>query len=160
MTCKYIHARVNDVDVEFEADSGSDLNLFSRNYFQQFCNKFQRKPKLIKDDATIYAANNTTINSIGYFYANISNSFKSIKSKIYVMSQENSDAPLMSRDDLHTLGYIKIDKNGIFAAKKVSETNDISDEEFKTELAAIHKEFASVFLRCWNLFIPHCRLKG
>ena len=76
------------------------------------------------------------------------------------MSQENSDAPLMSRDDLHTLGYIKIDKNGIFAAKKVSETNDISDEEFKTELAAIHKEFASVFLRCWNLFIPHCRLKG
>ena len=145
MTCKYIHARVNDLDVEFEADSGSDLNLFSKNYFQQFCNKLQRKPKLIKDDATIYAANNTTINSIGYFYANISNSFKSIKSKIYVMSQENSDAPLMSRNDLHTLGYIKIDKNGIFAAKKVSETNDISDEEFKTELAAIHKEFASFF---------------
>ena len=99
MTCKYINARVNDINVEFEADSGSDLNLFSKNYFQQFCNKLQRKPKLIKDDATIYAANDTTINSIGYFYANISNSFKSIKSKIYVMSQENSDAPLMSRYD-------------------------------------------------------------
>ena len=145
MTCKYINARVNDINVEFEADSGSDLNLFSRNYFQQFCNKLQRKPKLIKDDATIYAANDTTINSIGYFYAHISNSFKSIKSKIYVMSQENNDAPLMSRYDLHTLGYIKIDKNGIFAAKKISETNDISEEELKTELAAIHKEFASVF---------------
>ena len=43
----------------------------------------------------------------------------------------------MSKHDLHTLGYIKIDKNGIFAAKKVSETNDISNEEFKTEQAAI-----------------------
>ena len=72
MTCKYINARVNDVDIELEADSGSYLNLFTRNYFQQFCNKLQRKPKLIKDDAKIYAANDTTINSIGYSYANIS----------------------------------------------------------------------------------------
>ena len=51
ITCKYINARVNDVDIELEADSGSYLNLFSRNYFQQFCNKLQRLPKLIKDDA-------------------------------------------------------------------------------------------------------------
>ena len=61
------------------------------------------------------------------------------------MFQENSDSPLMSIYDLHTLGYLKIDKNGIFAAKKVSDTNDIREEEFKTELAAIHKEFTSIF---------------
>ena len=29
MNPKYINARVNNVDVEFEADSGSDINFFS-----------------------------------------------------------------------------------------------------------------------------------
>ena len=147
MNPKYINARVNNVDVEFEADSGSDINLFSRTFFKQYCRKLQRTPKLNKCDKPIYAANDTIINSIGYFYATISNQFKSVKSRIYVMNRENEEAPLMSRFDLFTLGYLKIDPSGKFAAKKITEDNDdMSDEEFKNELAAIHKEFASVFV--------------
>ena len=63
------------------------------------------------------------------------------------MNRENEEAPLMSRFDLFTLGYLKIYLSGKFAAKKITEdSDDMSDEEFKNELAAIHKEFAEVFV--------------
>ena len=118
-----------------------------RTFFKQYCRKLQRTPKLNKCDKPIYAANDTIINSIGYFYATISNQFKSVKSTIYVMNRENEEAPLMSRFDLFTLGYLKIYLSGKFAAKKITEdSDDMSDEEFKNELAAIHKEFAEVFV--------------
>ena len=146
MNPKYVNARVNNVEIQFEADSGSDINLFSRTCFRYYCKQIKRRPKLNKCDKPIYAANDTAINSIGYFYATISNPFKSVKSRIYVMSQENEDAPLMSRYDLFNLGYIKIDPTGKFAAKKVSEDGNMTDEEFEKELAAIHKEFAQVFM--------------
>ena len=135
MNPKFVNARVNNVDVEFEADSGSDLNLFSRTYFQRYSNILQRKPKLNKCDKPIFAANNTAISSIGWFYATMSNPFASVKTRIYVMNQETEDAPLMSRNDLFRLGYLKIDPNGRFAAKKVTDGSEMSDEQFKQELA-------------------------
>ena len=87
MNPKYVNACVNNVEIQFEADSGSDINLFSRTCFRNYCKQTKRRPKLNKCDKPIYAANDTAINSIGYFYATISNPFKSVKSRIYVMSQ-------------------------------------------------------------------------
>ena len=118
MNPKFVNARVNNVDVEFEADSGSDLNLFCRNYFRKYSNILQRTPKLNKCDKPIFAANNTAISSIGWFYATMSNPFTLVKTKTYVMNQETDDAPLMSRDDLFRLGYLKIDPNGNLQQKR------------------------------------------
>ena len=61
------------------------------------------------------------------------------------MAQDQEDEPLMSRYDLAALGFL-MDPDGSFAAKKVIDTEDMTDEEFRKAVAALHKEFASVFI--------------
>ena len=45
---KYVNAIVNDISCHFEADNGSDLNLFSKNYFHDFCKNLGYTPRLNK----------------------------------------------------------------------------------------------------------------
>ena len=143
---KYVNAVVNDISCRFEADNGSDLNLFSKNYFHDFCKKLGYTPKLNKALKPIWAANLTRIDTIGWFPATISSKHATIKTRIYVMSQNQEDAPLMSRYDLSALGYLKVDPDGGFAAKKIYDSNDMTDEEFTKAVAALHKEFADIFI--------------
>ena len=65
MNEKYVNATVNNISCRFEADNDSELNLFSRNYFRDFCSKLGYTPKLNKAIKPIWAANLTRINTIG-----------------------------------------------------------------------------------------------
>ena len=62
------------------------------------------------------------------------------------MEQSQDDYPLLSRYDLHTLGFIKVDPEGAYATNKVYSENDFSDEEFAAEVTKLHKKYAKVFI--------------
>ena len=140
---KFVYTTVNDIPVKIQADSGSDINLFPRNHFLNYCAKKGHTPKLNPSTKPLKAANKTLIPNLGWFSATLSSKHESIVSKIYVMKQSQDDLPLMSRYDLFQLGYMRIDPNGGFASKKVE--CDLSDVEFQTAVAALHKKHHKVF---------------
>ena len=87
-------------------------------------------PQLNKALKPIWAANLTRINTIGWFPATISSKHATIETRVYVMTQNQDEELLMSRYDLSALEYLRLDPDGGFAAKKVSDGNDITDEIF------------------------------
>lgn len=93
---KYIYAKICDIDCKLEADNGSDINLFPKNYFGEFCEKLGYIPKLQSSTKEIRACNKTKIKTLGWFPATITNRFASLHSKIYVMDQDQQDLPLLS----------------------------------------------------------------
>ena len=143
---KYIYATICDIDCKLEADNGSDINLFPKNYFVEFCQKLGYTPKLQKTTKTIKACNKSVIKTLGWFSATITSRYASLNSKIYVMDQNQQDLPLLSRYDLFQLGYIKVDPDGAFAAKKVTSVQDISDSEFEEKVKVLHQKFKNVFI--------------
>ena len=140
----YVHVSVNGITFKVDPDYGSDVNLWPKNYFQQYVEKLGCKPKLLPADRPIKAANKSPIKILGYFPATLSSQHASVVSRIYVMEQELQDLPLLSKYDLHTLGYVRIHPDGAFASKSVNV--DMSDEEFKTAIASLHKRFQKVFV--------------
>ena len=145
-TVKYVYASVNGIRCKFEADSGSDINLFPKNRFTDLCRELGYTPKLQKSSKKVRAANKSEIKCLGFFEATISSRYASIVSKVYVMEQSQDDYPLLSRYDLHTLGFIKVDPEGAYATNKVYSENDLSDEEFAAEVTKLHKKYAKVFI--------------
>ena len=81
---KYVNATVNNISCRFEADNDSELNLFSRNYFRDFCSKLGYTPKLNKAIKPIWAANLTRINTIGQFSATTSSKHATVEKKKYM----------------------------------------------------------------------------
>ena len=142
---KYVFALVDGIDVRHQADSASDVNLWPNNYFRDFCNKVGYVPNLIQSSKPVRAANKTIIGVKGYFEATITSNHASTVSKIFVMKADQEEPPLMSRADLFHLGYLRIDPHGAYAAKSVSQKQDLSEEEFRNAVAKIHKTYASVF---------------
>ena len=88
---KYIYAKICDISCKLEADNGSDINLFPRNYFVEFCKKLGYTPKLQKTTKIIKACNKSDIKTLGWFSATITSRYASLNSKIYVMDQNQQD---------------------------------------------------------------------
>ena len=142
---KYVNVNVNHIPVRIQADSGSDINLFPKNHFFEYCEKIGYTPKLTPSARPLRAANKTLIPNLGWFTVTLSNKHASLVSRIYVMKHEQDDLPLMSRYDLYQLGYMRIDPDGAFASKKVIQ-GDLSDQEFQSAVEALHKKHAKVFI--------------
>ena len=128
---KFVFASIDGIDVRHQADSASDVNLWPNNYFQDFCDKLGRIPELFQSSKPVRAANKTIIGVKGYFEATITSQHASKRSKIYVMKADQVEPPLMSRDDLFDLGYLRIDPFGAYAANSVSQDKYSTEEEFK-----------------------------
>ena len=43
---KFVYTSVNNIPFKVEADSGSDINLWPKNYFVKYCEKVGYIPKL------------------------------------------------------------------------------------------------------------------
>ena len=142
---KFVFASIDGIDVRHQADSASDVNLWPNNYFRDFCDKLGSIPELLQSSKPVRAANKTIIGIKGYFEATITSQHASKRSKIYVMKADQVEPPLMSRDDLFDLGYLRIDPFGAYAANSVSQDKYTSEEEFKKAVAEIHKTYQCVF---------------
>ena len=134
---------INGVNASMTGDSGSDLTLLPRNYFESFCTKLGYRPRLKKAPKPIRATNKTLIDCLGYFEATLESNSNQIVERIFVQNQDMDDLPLLSRFALKALGYIKISKEGDFLVKSVQ--FDLSEEEFKAAVTAAHKKHVKVF---------------
>ena len=143
---KFVYTSVNNIPFKVEADSGSDINLWPKNYFVKYCEKVGYIPKLYPASRPLKTATKELIPNLGWFHATLRSQHASVVSKIYVMKQELPDLPLLSKYDLYSLGYMRIDPTGAFAAKRIlNELSDMSDVEFKKAVVEIHKTHAKVF---------------
>ena len=61
------------------------------------------------------------------------------------MNSDQNDPPLMSRDDLFHLVYLRIDPFGAYAANSVSQEKYLTEEEFRKAVADVHKVYSAVF---------------
>ena len=145
MYSKYIYTGVNGCEYKHEADSGSDINLWPHNHFRQLCNKMGYTPELHKSTVPVRAANKTPIEILGWFNATLTSKHASRVVRIYVSKYDQDDYPLLSRHYLYQLGYLRMDPNGTFAAKSISEDNEMSDDEFNKAVKDLHEEFKEVF---------------
>ena len=112
MAIECVNVYVNEIKVECQPDSASDINIWGNNHFRTFCNKLGYKPKLQRASRPIRAANKTLIKVDGFFNANFKSKSNSTVSRIFIKSADDPDLPLMSKFDLHCLGYIQIDPDG------------------------------------------------
>ena len=62
---KYVNVNVNHIPVRIQADSGSDINLFPKNHFFEYCEKIGYTPKLTPSARPLRAANKTIIPNLG-----------------------------------------------------------------------------------------------
>ena len=142
---EFVYTSVNNIPFKVQADSGSDINLWPKNHFLRYCEEKGTVPKLYPSSKPIKAANKTIIKNLGWFPATLTSKYASVVSKIYVQDQEMEDLPLLSRFDLSSLGYMRIDPSGGFAAKRIKNERDLTDEEFKLAVDKIHGKFKKVF---------------
>ena len=86
-TIPSVHAQVFDSSVEFLVDTGSSVNVVSRNVY----NGLKPKPSLKQPVPLIYAYNSSTpLDVAGYFTADIKYKGKSVKTELYVVESPNS----------------------------------------------------------------------
>ena len=132
-----------------QADSASDINVWGKNHFKDLCKKLGNTLKLTRAPKPIRAANKTLIKVDGFFNATLRSKTASRVSRIFVKAANDPDLPLMSRFDLHSLNYIKIDPDGNLAVNKVNTVEnkeDLSEEEFKTLVDKLHTKYKKVFI--------------
>ena len=110
---------VNEIQIVCQADSASDVNVWGKNHFVDFCEQLGHTPKLTRAPKPIKAANKTLIKVDGFFNATLRSKTASRVSRIFVKTANDPDLPLMSRFDLQSLNYIKIDPDGNLAVKKI-----------------------------------------
>ena len=67
MAIECVNVYVNDIKVECQPDSASDINIWGNNHFRTFCNELGYKPKLQRASRPIRAANKTLIKVNGFF---------------------------------------------------------------------------------------------
>ena len=183
-----IPCRINGIRFIFSPDTGSELNIWGRQHFDNYVKLKGTKPDLKPVTHRVRAANGLPLFFAGYFVANLASESTSCRDKIYVLKENFPDPPLLSEKTLLRLGYIKYCERGSFAyinsAKVInspapdtavpvstdetdkdaaldSDGDDISDELFQAKIKAINKKFSKVFqgVGCFKNFKAELQLK-
>ena len=147
MTTTNILCLVNGQNTVWFPDTGSEINLFGLNHYQDLCKQNPSTNKLKDTNKNIYAANNTRMPVKGVFTAILKSATATISAPIYVLKTSSNDPPLMGDPCLNKLNFVKMSKTGAFSRKVLAEDNqdDLTEDEFKQKLAEIHKTYNKVF---------------
>ena len=106
---------VNGFEIQFQADSGSDVSLLSRKNLQDLENYLKTKIPLKKVTKKFRAANFTSINFDGYFIAKLKTlSGQTCSTEMHVLNIPPNEASLLGETDLLNLGLICYHPNGSF----------------------------------------------
>ena len=165
-----IPCNVNGIIVNFDADTGSNANIFGWDDFKAYCKLKGSTPKLRVATRTLADASNGSMAVAGCFRARLSSQHNSCQDTIYVLKHATKYDPLLSEDTLLRLGFVRYDVEGAFAEinrhkpvknpkkrtnnvhklnnmeKEKDCDDDISEDQFQAEWAALLKKFKKVFI--------------
>ena len=95
MTTTNILCLVNGQNTVWFPDTGSEINLFGLNHYQDLCKQNPSTNKLKDTNKNIYAANNTKMPVKGVFTATLESATATVSAPIYVLKTSSDDPPLM-----------------------------------------------------------------
>ena len=79
--------------MDHQPDSASDVTLWGKNHFKQFCSKLGYTPKLTPAPRLVKATNQSLIGVQGFFRATLCSKSASRVSRIFVRSTDDNDLP-------------------------------------------------------------------
>ena len=159
-SCEFVNVSVNGVSIRHQPDSASDVNLWAKNHFDDFCSKVGSVPKLAPAKKPLRAANGTLIQVKGFFIATLKSKSASRIARIFVMTDNDKDLPLLSKFDLHHLGYLQLDPDGAFATKRVQSDAELDLSHFQRIGNKAAPEVPTSLYWRGQIQAPHRRFRG
>ena len=106
--------KLNDVDVQMEADSGADVNIMDEHQFRAFVHRSSDKPILQPSNVKLYTLQHK-LDVRGEFRATIGNDTCGKLETFVVVFGRIKSPPLIGKETLIGLAILKIQPNGSLA---------------------------------------------
>ena len=113
-TSRCVKVKLNDVDLEMEADSGADVNIMDGHQFKAFVHRSSDKPVLQPSNVKLYTLQHK-LDVQGEFRATIRNDTCGRLVTFVVVFGRIKSPPLIGKETLIGLGMLKIQPNGSLA---------------------------------------------
>ena len=113
-TSRCVKVKLNDVDVQMEADSGADVNIMDEHQFKAFVHRSSDKPVLQPSNVKLYTLQHKLVVK-GEFRATIRNDTCGRLVTFVVVFGRIKSPPLIGKETLIGLGMLKIQPNGSLA---------------------------------------------
>ena len=113
-TSRCVKVKLNDVDVQMEADSGADVNIMDEHQFKAFVHRSSDKPVLQPSNVKLYTLQHK-LDVKGEFRATIRNDTCGRRVTFVVVFGRIKSPPLIGKETLIGLGMLKIQPNGSLA---------------------------------------------
>ena len=106
-TCRCVKVKLNDVDVQMEADSGADVNIMDEHQFKTLVHRSSVKPALQPSNVKLYTLQHN-LDVKGQFCATIRNDTCGRLVTFVVVFGRIKSPPLIGKETLLGLGMLKI----------------------------------------------------
>ena len=113
-TSRRVKVKLNDVDVQMEADSGADVNIMDEHQFKALVHRSSVKPVLQPSNVKLYTLQHK-LDVKGEFRATIRNDTCGRLVTFVVVFGRIKSPPLIGKETLLGLGMLKIQPNGSLA---------------------------------------------
>ncbi|CAH3177125.1 unnamed protein product [Porites lobata] len=113
-TSRCVKVKLNDVDVQMEADSGADVNIMDEHQFKAFVHRSCDKPVLQPSNVKLYTLQHK-LDVKGEFRATIRSDTCGRLVTFVVVFGRIKSPPLIGKETLIGLGMLKIQPNGSLA---------------------------------------------
>ena len=113
-TSRCVKVKLNDVDVQMEADSGADVNIMDEHQFKALVHRSSVKPVLQPSNVKLYTLQHK-LDVKGEFRATIRNDTCGRLVTFVVVFGRIKSPPLIGKETLLGLGMLKIQPNGSLA---------------------------------------------
>ena len=113
-TSRCVKVRLNDVDVQMEADSGADVNHMDEHQFKAFVHRPSDKPVLQPSNVKLYTLQHK-LDVKGEFRSTIRNDTCGRLVTFVVVFGRTKSPPLIGKETLIGLGMLRIQPNGSLA---------------------------------------------
>ena len=141
-----ITMRIDDVDMEVTADSGSDANIMDEHQFEMFRNKSFSNPTLRESNVKLFTLQNS-LEIKGEFKTIVRNHTCGEETVFVVLKGRMNSLPLIGRETLINLGVMQIKFDGSFAQQ-----NDLRIDDEKQSINQVSEGG-----RIMNIGVPMIR---
>ena len=143
--------RLNDVDVQIEADSGADVNLMDKHQFKAFVHRTREEPNLQPSRIKLRTLQQK-LEVKGEFQTEIRNETCGRPTKFVVVSGRVQSLQLISQGTLIELGMLKIQPDGRFAepnhlgmSKEERSVSTVIQDEGVQEMKTVNARYKHLF---------------
>ena len=148
---RIVTVRLNDVDVEMEADSVADVNILDEHQFKAFIHRTHDKPILEASKVKLHTLQHQ-LEVKGEFQAVIRNETCGKLARFVVVFGRIQSPPLISKETLIDLGMLKIrpdggfaEPNGLGTSKEVHGANAVKELEGVQEMKDLVTKYSHLF---------------